>query len=93
MTYSLRFRRKRMHRLTSSPDRERLMSHIHEFSKRVKLSGSREEYESFLYLQQQMESYGYSTSLIQHDAYISLPGKARIVLDGNCSTHLQFYRT
>lgn len=79
-----------MHRLTSSPDRERLMSHIHEFSKRVKLSGSREEYESFLYLQQQMESYGYSTSLIQHDAYISLPGKARIVLDGknlDCITH------
>ena len=64
------------------PDTDQLMQHIREFSRRVKLSGTPEELESFRYLQAQMESYGYDTRLIQHDAYISLPGRARVVVDG-----------
>ena len=59
-----------------------LMRHCEEFAKRVKLSGTPEEKESFLYLQQCMESYGYRTELIEHDAYISLPGAARVDADG-----------
>lgn len=72
------------------PDTERLMAHISEFSRRVKLSGTPEELESFRYLEARMKSYGYQTRLIEHDAYISLPGKARVVMDGEslrCITH------
>ncbi|WP_457302699.1 M28 family peptidase, partial [Phyllobacterium sp. P5_D12] len=72
------------------PDTDKLMEHIREFSRRVKLSGTAEELESFRYLQAQMEGYGYDTKLIQHDAYISLPGRARVIVDGRmlrCITH------
>ncbi|CDN51539.1 M28 family peptidase [Neorhizobium galegae] len=72
------------------PDRQILMGHIHEFGKRVKLSGTAEELESFRYLERQIGSYGYRTQLILHDAYVSLPGKAAVEIDGNairCITH------
>ena len=69
---------------------DRLMSHIAEFAKRVKLSGSPEELESFAYLQSVMDGYGYRARLIFHDAFISLPGAARLAVDGDdlpCITH------
>lgn len=72
------------------PDRQRLMAHIAEFARRVKLSGTPEERESFLYLERQMASFGYATRLLEHDAYISLPGAARVSVDGRdlrCITH------
>lgn len=72
------------------PATDRLMAHIREFAKRVKLSGTPQELESFRYLQAEMTSYGYSTELLFHDAYISLPGKARVEVDGEslrCITH------
>ncbi|TCV98342.1 M28 family peptidase [Biostraticola tofi] len=72
------------------PDQARLMAHIAEFAKRVKLSGSAKELESFLYLQQQMDSFGYQTRLLSHDAWISLPVSARVLIEGNgigCITH------
>lgn len=72
------------------PDIDQLMGHIREFSRRVKLSGTPEELESFRYLQAKMESYGCNTELLHHDAYISLPGRARVVVDGaalRCITH------
>jgi len=72
------------------PDRERLMVHIGEFARRVKLSGTPEELESFHYLQAQMASYGYRTRLLSHDAFISLPGAAKVEIEGEsvrCITH------
>ena len=72
------------------PDTDRLMAHIAEFSKRVKLSGTAEELESFHYLQREMDAYGYRTELLSHDAYISLPGRAKVEIDGvslRCITH------
>ncbi|AYG63219.1 M28 family peptidase [Rhizobium jaguaris] len=72
------------------PDYNRLMAHIREFSRRVKLSGTPEELESFHYLQAEMGAYGYHTRLLSHDAFISLPGKARVEIDGEalrCITH------
>ena len=59
-----------------------LMDHCAEFAKRVKLSGTPEEKQSFRYLQQCMERYGYRTTLIEHDAYISLPLASRVISDG-----------
>ena len=76
--------------LPSSVDTEQLMGHIHEFARRVKLSGTPEELESFRYLQAQMENFGYCTRLIFHDAYISLPIRSRVEVDGRrlkCITH------
>ena len=60
-----------------------LMRHCEEFAKRVKLSGTPEEKESFLYLRKCLESYGFRTELIEHDAYISLPGASRVEADGD----------
>src|SRR5579862_7071184 len=55
-----------------------LMRHLEEFALRVKLSGTDEELESFRYLQRCLDGYGYQTALLSHDAYISLPGAARL---------------
>ncbi len=55
-----------------------MMRHLEEFALRVKLSGTREELESFRYLQRCLDGYGYQTALLSHDAYISLPGPARL---------------
>jgi prepilin-type processing-associated H-X9-DG protein len=71
-------------------DAQRLMAHMREFARRIKLSGTPEELESFRYLQARMEEYGYRTRLLSHDAYISLPGRARVEVDGRpirCITH------
>jgi Peptidase family M28 len=57
-----------------------LMAHIREFAKRVKLSGTPEELESFRYLERVMRGNGYRTRLLMHDAYISLPGAAEVVI-------------
>ncbi|MBV8768611.1 MAG: M28 family peptidase [Hyphomicrobiales bacterium] len=67
-----------------------LMRHCAEFAKRVKLSGTPEELESFRYLKSCLDGYGYRTELLSHDAYISLPGAARVEIDGRelkCITH------
>jgi hypothetical protein len=75
---------------TPSPDTDRLMAHIREFARRVKLSGTPEELESFQYLQSEMKSYGYRTELVSHDAFISLPGPAKVEANGvslRCITH------
>ena len=76
--------------LSAEISRETMMRHLQEFAKRVKLSGTKEELESFQYLQRCMDSYGFRTELLSHDAYISLPGKARAEVDGQtvpCITH------
>jgi len=59
-----------------------LMRHVQEFARRVKLSGTPEELESFRYLKAQLDGFGYRTRLLMHDAYISLPGPARVEVDG-----------
>jgi len=58
-----------------------LKRHCREFAKRIKLSGTPEELESFRYLKSCLDGFGYRTALIAHDAYISLPGAARVELD------------
>jgi hypothetical protein len=68
--------------LHDSVDTEELMGHVREFARRVKLSGTSEELESFHYLKARMEQFGYRTRLIFHDAYISLPIRSRVEVDG-----------
>ena len=67
---------------SSAVDGGELMRHCVEFAKRVKLSGTPDELESFRYLKSCLDAYGYRTELLSHDAYISLPGRSRVEADG-----------
>ena len=76
--------------LCGAVDASTMMRHLEEFARRVKLSGTKEERESFRYLQSCLDAYGFRTELIEHDAYISLPGRARIEIGSqtpDCITH------
>ncbi|SED92076.1 PA domain-containing protein [Rhizobiales bacterium GAS191] len=64
--------------LCRAVDASRLMDHIREFARRVKLSGTPEELESFRYLQSELTASGYHTRLLSHDAYISLPLRSEV---------------
>jgi hypothetical protein len=59
-----------------------LMGHCREFARWVKLSGTEGEARSLRYVQARLEEYGFRTRIIAHDAYISLPGAARVEVDG-----------
>ena len=68
--------------LLAAVDPGRLMRHVEVFARRIKLSGSAEERDSFRYLQAELDAIGYATRLILHDAYISLPVSARLDMAG-----------
>ncbi|HEY0420268.1 MAG TPA: M28 family peptidase [Acetobacteraceae bacterium] len=72
--------------LCNSVSRAALADHLREFARHVKLSGTPEELQSLRYVQARLDEYGYRTKLIFHDAYISLPGAARVVVDGTTLT-------
>ncbi len=60
-----------------------LMAHAAEFARYVKLSGTPGERASLDYVRSCLDGFGYRTELLLHDAYISLPGPARIELGGS----------
>jgi hypothetical protein len=67
-----------------------MMEHMDVFARWTKHSGTPEELESLNYVEARMREYGYTTDLILHDAYISLPGKAQVVVADrtfDCITH------
>lgn len=68
--------------LARQVDGERLMAHLSEFARWTKHAGTPGELESLRYVRSQLEGYGYQTELILHDAYVSLPGAARIEAAG-----------
>jgi hypothetical protein len=59
-----------------------LMGHLKEFARWIKLSGTPEELQSLQYVKAKLDEYGYRTNIVMHDAYISLPGKASVEVDG-----------
>jgi len=59
-----------------------LMAHCATFAERVKLSGTPDELASMRTIQAKLDGFGYRTALLSHDAYISLPGPARVEVDG-----------
>jgi hypothetical protein len=61
---------------------EALMGTCRLMAGRQKLSGSADERASMVALQGVLDGFGYRTRLISHDAYISLPGAASVVVDG-----------
>ncbi len=76
----------RLQSLCDAVDRTALMSHVQEFARWVKLSGSADELQSLGYIQAKLDEYGYRTQRLLHDAYISLPGPARVDLDNQALT-------
>ncbi|MCR9138205.1 MAG: M28 family metallopeptidase [Alphaproteobacteria bacterium] len=76
--------------IIAAVDGPRMMAHMEEFARWRKESGVPEELESLAYVEARMKEYGYATELILHDAYISLPGKAAVEMEGDtlrCITH------
>jgi hypothetical protein len=69
--------------LVDTVSADAMMAHLREFSRWVKLSGTEDEMRSLKYVQAQLDEYGFRTSMVLHDAYISLPGRARVVVDGS----------
>jgi hypothetical protein len=68
----------------------RLLAHVAEFARRRKHAGTPEELESLRYVERELRLCGYGTELLLHDAYISLPGRARFEALGDehrCITH------
>lgn len=61
-------------------DEKRLWSHLAAFSNSVRTSGSPAELKAFSYARDFLESHGYSTRLLQHPAFISVPESARLFL-------------
>jgi hypothetical protein len=70
-----------LEKVAGAVDSERLTRHLREFGRRIRLSGTQEELESFRYLESCMVGFGYATRLLFHDAYISLPGRSRVMID------------
>jgi N-acetylated-alpha-linked acidic dipeptidase len=67
-----------------------MMEHMNVFARFTKHSGTPEELESLRYVEERMREYGFSTDLILHDAYISLPGQAQVIVADqtiDCITH------
>jgi hypothetical protein len=59
-----------------------MMANLREIARWVKLSGTPEEREALGFIERRMRDYGYRTAILLHDAYISLPGKAAVLVDG-----------
>ncbi len=69
-------------------DGSRLMAHVRELARWIKLSGTPDELTSLRYFQARMDEYGYRTDLLLHDAYISLPGASRVAVDNQMLTSI-----
>ena len=61
---------------------ERLMGHCAGFARYEKLSGSAAELASLREVEAKLAAAGFRTTVLMHDAYISLPGPASVVADG-----------
>ncbi len=71
-------------------DKNLMMKHDQEIASVIRLSGTKEEAQSFAYVQSQLENFGIKTELFYSDGYISLPGKAEMTANGQpitCITH------
>lgn len=60
----------------------RMMAGLETLAQWSKLAGTAGEAASFSWIKEQLDGLGLRTELIQHDAYISIPGPARLVVDG-----------
>jgi Peptidase family M28 len=64
--------------LCDDVDSKGLMRTIEAFGQWEKLSGSDGEMTSLQMIRSHLDSYGFRTRILHHDAYISLPGRSRV---------------
>jgi peptidase M28-like protein len=77
-------------RVAEEVSRERLLEVTGQVAREVRLSGSEEERRSAGYVEGLLRHAGLETELLLHDAYISLPGSAELVVGADhypCITH------
>ncbi|HVC61371.1 MAG TPA: M28 family peptidase [Acetobacteraceae bacterium] len=74
--------------LCDAVDGSVLMGHMGEFARWVKLSGTPDELTSLQYVKGRLDEFGYRTELLRHDAYISLPGRARVTVGNQALTSI-----
>jgi hypothetical protein len=67
----------------SGPD---MMENLREIARWVKSSGDAEELEALRFIERRMQDYDFRTQILMHDAYVSLPGKATVTVDGRALT-------
>ena len=67
-----------MNEMTDAVSGTAMMAHLREFARWVKLSGTPDELESLGYVRRTIAGFGYRTEIVKHDAYISLPGAAKV---------------
>ncbi len=81
--------------LEVTPDESRLMGEVSQselmanttaIARWTRLSGSAEEAQSVEYVRGKLEEYGLDAKLIHHDAYISLPLSARLLVESPVGT-------
>lgn len=68
--------------LTDAVSGPEMMANLREIARWVKSSGTAEEREGLAFIDKRMRDYGFRTEVILHDAFISLPGKASVLVDG-----------
>ena len=56
-----------------------MMDNLRHIAHWIKLSGTDEERVALNFIEKRMRDYGYTTKILLHDAYISLPGTARAI--------------
>jgi hypothetical protein len=64
----------------------RMMADLAELARWVKLSGTPDELNSLAYVRSRLDAAGFATTQLSHDAYISLPGTAKLLI-GAWSPH------
>ena len=74
--------------LCEAVDGTMLMGHMQELARWIKLSGTPMNCKACATSRRKLDEYGYRTQLIMHDAYISLPGKARVDVDNQTLTSI-----
>ncbi|CCH32483.1 M28 family peptidase [Actinosynnema sp. NPDC047251] len=75
-------------RVTGEVSAERLMAVLAPMARWTKHAGTPEELDSLAYLRGLLDELGFTTEVISHDAYISLPVSARVEVAGESLTAL-----
>jgi hypothetical protein len=63
-----------------------MMANLAQIARWQKYSGTAEERTALAFLEGRMNDYGFTTKTLLHDAYISLPGRASVLVDGRAVT-------
>src|ERR1035437_7580542 len=75
-----------LQQLCEAVSAERMMADPAELARWVKLSGTPDELNSLRHVRAQLDAAGFRTTQLAHDAYISLPGAAKLQV-GNWTPH------